>query len=194
VAEVCTGDSVRCPDDGFRDDGEACDDGNNCTAIDRCQGGACVGTGEACDIKRTFSQMMFTGQKAPNVQCTAWDTFRRSLNAFGTYNKITISGSAAVLPISCSGLTANLLCQALRAGTALFSPQFCNGNSWTVTTGCQGTGSVALEIVALGQPACSCANKTAVRPCATTAGAWGGVTGLSTTCGAASQRIDVTCE
>ena len=44
VAEHCTGSSASCPDDGFAEEGTDCNDGNECTDPDTCNGdGGCSG-------------------------------------------------------------------------------------------------------------------------------------------------------
>jgi hypothetical protein len=43
----CNGVSTSCPANPAKPNGTTCDDGNECTQIDTCQGGKCVGTG-AC--------------------------------------------------------------------------------------------------------------------------------------------------
>ena len=44
VAETCTGAAASCPADATAPNGAPCSDGNACTQVDSCQGGACTGS------------------------------------------------------------------------------------------------------------------------------------------------------
>jgi hypothetical protein len=117
------------------------------------------------------------------AQCTAWNTFRALLT--GTYTQITIKGNLDETGVSCTGSTANLICQALRAGTT--GTWSCGGRSWR--TGSCGSG---LELSAEGS-ICACPSPGYIaRPCIGNQN-WGGV--ASATCwDPPSQRIDVVCQ
>lgn len=126
----------------------------------------------------------FTQSQIATAQCPVWTAFRAKLT--GTYSSITISGSSDPVGRTCTGVSANTLCQALRTGSPV-SALSCNGNTWYVDT-CAG----GLEIAADGA-ACSCKTPGyAVRPCLSSNGDWGGVN--TATCTGPSQTMTVTCK
>jgi alpha-tubulin suppressor-like RCC1 family protein len=52
-AEYCTGDDPKCPDDAFSPSSKACDDGDDCTHDDRCDGvGGCAGINGLHDVEQ----------------------------------------------------------------------------------------------------------------------------------------------
>jgi hypothetical protein len=150
-------------------------------------GMACTGMTPFCNAGTctagvTYSQA-FVGNQIATAQCTAWNTFRASLT--GTYSSITIKGTNDMVGVTCTGATANTLCQALRTNTAV-GPTVCGARTWK--TGTCGSG---IELSANGDT-CSCSNGYIVRPCITSTVNWGGVNGV--TCNAASQTMTVICQ
>ena len=136
-----------------------------------------------CTAGVAFSGSFTQGQVASG-QCPLWTSFRAKLT--GTYSTITISGSSDLVGRTCTGVSANTLCQALRTGTTV-SGLACNGNTWFVDQ-CSG----GLEITADGA-ACACKTPGyAVRPCLSSNGDWGGVN--TATCNGPTQTMNVTCK
>ena len=129
----------------------------------------------------------FPGGSAAPDQCADWQIFRSSITSSPAYTKVTIAGSNDPVGVSCTGSTANSLCQALRTGVQ-FGPVACGGRTWVVSNNCGAQGSVELSANPL---ACSCDTGYAVRPCYGDAH-WGGVNGP--TCNAPSQTMTVTCQ
>ena len=93
--------------------------------------------------------------------CASWNTFRSLLG--GTYTLIEISGTYDPVGVSCSGPTANLICQALQTGAS--GSWFCDGRNWY-------TGDCAGGIELSTDAFCNCGSNYAFRPCL-----WSGVEG-----------------
>jgi hypothetical protein len=145
---------------------------NACGSGLTCRAGACV---TATEFRQGFSQ----GVSSP-TQCNAWNTFRAQLT--GTYSQISISDGTG---FTCTGPSANTLCQALRNNTAVTVS--CNGLTWV--TGSCGSG---LELTAgIGSGVCGCDARATVRPCIGNEN-WGGVG--TNTCSAPSQTLVVRCQ
>jgi hypothetical protein len=156
--------------------------GNKCAAGTACDNGACIASGVI------YSQTFPTGAvSTSDPVCTTWKTFVNTLQPTATYAAITIKGTNDATGVTCSGATANTLCQALRTATTTASLA-CGGRNWMVSTGC----GAAVELSANGD-ACQCGGTTSyrVRPCQGGAN-WGGVNGA--TCSAASQAMTVICQ
>jgi len=132
----------------------------------------------------TFSQW-FTASTTSPSQCTAWETFRASLT--GTYTTVTIKGNYDETGVSCTGSTANLICQALRTASA--GTWSCGGRTWMV--GECGVSAGSWELSAEGS-ICSCPSPGYIaRPCIGNQN-WGGA--ATATCwDPPSQRLDVVC-
>ena len=152
----------------------------------------CGGCNKACDLGEACKagsciinpgvqySLAFVVNVTPVAQCTAWNTFRGLL--IGNYTSVTISGSNDLTGVSCAGVEANKLCQALRTGTAVSTP--CDGRIWTV--GSCGSGiSLSLDTM------CSCNTTYTVRPCIGNPN-WGGV--KISACSAPSQTLTVNCQ
>ncbi|MBK6534025.1 MAG: hypothetical protein IPF99_31955 [Deltaproteobacteria bacterium] len=152
-----------------------------CSATPRTSGACTVGGGGGATV--TYSQSFATGV-TPAAQCTAWNTFRASLT--GTYDRVTIRGSLDGVGVSCTGPSANTLCQALRNNTVV-SGLSCGGRTWNVGN-CAVSG-YASEISANGDT-CNCSSGYVVRPCIGNLN-WGGVNGA--TCNGAGQTMVVEC-
>jgi len=130
----------------------------------------------------TFSGSFNQGVTYPS--CNLWTTFQSSLT--GSYNSINIRGSRDGTGRTCTGATANTICQALRNNqTGSWS---CGGNWWR-TGGCGG--GLELTVGSGGVCQCNSTNYTA-RPCINVNSSWGGING--TTCGASTQTMQVTCQ
>ena len=142
-----------------------------------CRAGACV-------LGATFTGS-FTQNQDGEAFCPAWNTFRASLT--GTYNTITVSGSRNVTGYTCTGATANAICQALRAGTAV--THSCGGRDWNIGQ----CGAGITLAVGINTP-CTCGVFPAtVRPCINVGNSnWGGLD--SETCGGPSQTLSVRCD
>ena len=100
---------------------------------------------------------------------------------------ITIKGNNDETGVSCTGSTANLVCQALRTGTP--GTWSCGGRTWAV--GECGISGGSWEVSAEGS-ICACPNPGYIaRPCIGNQN-WGGV--ATATCwDPPGQRIDVVC-
>jgi hypothetical protein len=137
----------------------------------------------ACGTAPELFSDHFAAGSPPAATCTAWNNFRATLT--GTYSKITLRGSKDPAGVSCSGASANTLCQALRTGAAV-TGLACDGNSWNVGA-CGGTA------VSVNSSVCSCPTAGAhiARPCIANPN-WGGMG--TATCGSPAQSMDVICE
>jgi hypothetical protein len=133
-----------------------------------------------CTSGVLYSKPFIQSQIPPAQHCTDWNNFRASLS--GSYSAITVFGSNDSTGRTCTGSTANQLCNALRTGQPL--SVMCDGNAWYA-----GICSTGIEITANGQ--CSCSSQYAVRPCINHQD-WGGV--KTTSCGASSQTLSVICQ
>ena len=151
--------------------------GNVCPAqTPTCSNGTCV-------AGVTFSQQ-FTYNLVASSQCTAWQSFTASLT--GTYTSVTLSGSNDTTGRTCTGATANTLCQAIHNNTSVAAVS-CNGHTWAVGTCGDGN-----ELSADGT-ICACETPGyTVRPCIGTDQNWGGI--ATQTCTSATQTITVTCQ
>jgi len=179
-----------------------CDDKNACTTSDKCAGGACTGgpavvcndndvcTTDTCDPTKgcvytpgacKIFSYQFSSGTAPQQACDQWNSFRSSLTA--NYSKVTIRGSYDQTGVSCSGPTANSICQAVRtAGTGTWN---CDGRTWRVGE-CGG-----VELNADGSM-CNCPSPSyIVRPCIANPN-WGGA--KTATCGGPAQTLEVLCQ
>ena len=143
-----------------------------CNAPDSCFNGSCQG---ATSYSRTFTN----GAAPPAAHCTAWDTFRGTLTEVA-YAGVTLQGNNAPDATRClQAAEATQICQALNSGDDLTIE--CDGREWT-TGDCGGT-----ELSIDGD--CTCVAPQGLRPCIGNSN-WGG---LETTCGGASQTIEVIC-
>ena len=135
----------------------------------------------------TYSQSFTSGIGSSGAQCTAWNSFRAAISATTTYSRITISGSNNTTGVSCTGATANTICQSLRTGITLNSTA-CDSRNWAV-----GTCVSSIELSANGA-ICSCPSPGYIsRPCiGGTNPNWGGIN--SATCSGPTQTIIVTCQ
>ena len=134
-----------------------------------------------------YSQAFVNGV-APSSQCTAWATFRASLNSSYSYTGFTIRGSQNATGISCTDpVVAAAVANALNTGTPYTGTS--DGQTWTVTiNGCTmpACGSISVELA--NQGGCTCASGYSIRPSINNSN-WGGIDGL--TCGALSQTMEV---
>jgi uncharacterized repeat protein (TIGR02543 family) len=129
----------------------------------------------------------FVGSATPAQQCTDWGTFKTALS--GTFTSVTLRGSLDTTGITCTGSTADAICQAIKAGTYI-SPTYCNGNYWS-TTNC--LGAFELSASTSSTSACSCTtagNIHTVRPCISSS-MWGGI---GDSCSTTSQTLAVDCQ
>jgi hypothetical protein len=147
----------------------------------------CNGPGQSLRVScgtapELFSDYLPAGTASAGV-CAAWNTFRASLT--GNYSKITLRGSENPNGVTCTGASANTLCQTLRSGGTV-SSLACDGNTWNVGA-CGGTA------VSVNSAVCSCPVSGAhiVRPCINNPN-WGGMG--TATCGSPGQSMDVICE
>ncbi len=125
----------------------------------------------------------FVGGMTPDLQCTAWQSYRAALS--GPYTLVTIRGTYDPTGVSCSGSTANQICQALRNGTT--TTISCGGRNWNI--GPCGSGIELNSSTQTGD--CGCWNPDyIVRPCIGNDN-WGGAN--TDTCGAPSQTLEVVC-
>jgi cysteine-rich repeat protein len=153
---------------------EICDDGNFVSS-DGCSPEC--NTVQDVVFTRDFTQFV----SADAADCSAWDEFRATIS--DDHTLVSITGSNDPVGRTCTGDEARQICDALRDGAGFFSI-FCDGHTWFVDE-CGGT-----EITA-DDGSCTCMDPGfAVRPCIF-AQEWGGVN--STTCGAPTQTIVVTC-
>lgn len=126
---------------------------------------------------------VFTSFQDSPQQCSDWKAFQAALDRQG-YNSITISGSNDKVGVTCTGVSADQLCQALHSNTSVSVN--CNGQTWA--TGNCGFG---LELTADSNVCfCNFGFGHTVRPCIGNLN-WGGVG--SSTCFAPNQTMTVTC-
>ncbi|HET8947536.1 MAG TPA: hypothetical protein VFQ07_11190, partial [Candidatus Polarisedimenticolia bacterium] len=151
--------------------------GNVCGTGMTCAGGQCV---------PQFTGNFVNGAASPS-QCTDWQSFATRINAGATYSLVVVKGTFDPVGISCSGASANTLCQAIRTGTATGAIA-CDGHTWLVDLPCGPAGSI--ELTATGGT-CTCTTGYAVRPCVGNPN-WGGVG--TATCSAPSQTMTVICQ
>ncbi len=211
----CTDDNICTDDSCSADSGcvhvnndASCDDGNACTLGDTCSEGSCKAGGEAkncndndpctvdsCDPDsgcqhsggncQTFSHAFAAGNTT-GAACSKWNQWRAALT--GSYTKVTIRGSYDMVGVSCTGASANQICQALRNNQT--GSWNCGGRSWQ-TGQCGG----AIEVNANGNM-CSCNGNYTVRPCIDYPGSpnpnWGGA--KTEVCSGPSQTLEITCE
>ncbi len=148
-----------------------------------CSSGSCSATAGQT-YTASFTSSVTTGLSSP--QCTSWDSFRSTLT--GPYTKITIFGSLDPVGVSCTGTSANTLCQALGTGSTVTSLS-CDDRTWRIGQ-CGSSGSI--ELTAGPRTVCQCDTPGyAVRPCIGNAN-WGGAG--TNTCDAPTQTISVRCE
>ncbi len=124
------------------------------------------------------------------AQCTGWNDFRSSLSESHVYDRIRIRGSRDTTGVTCTGPSANTICQALRTGTAI-SPVTCDGRTWNV--GACGTNPVELH-AGPHSSVCGCGGEDhyTVRPCYTNAVGYNGI-GNACATGVTNQTIEVEC-
>ncbi len=132
---------------------------------------------------KIYSEFFRSGSTS-TAQCTVWNTWRASLT--GTYSKVTLKGSNDPVGVSCTGSSANTICQSLRTGSPLGVS--CGGRSWVIS----GIGSCGdgVELNANGS-ICQCNVGYTVRPCIGNAN-WGAINGEA--CGANDQTMTVVCQ
>ncbi len=158
-------------------------DPNNCGACGNvCQGQNGYCGGGVCGTGVIYTENFPNGTlSSSSQQCLDWNTFRGKLT--GTFTGIKITGTNDQVGISCTGSSANTICQALHNNTTVSVA--CNGHTWQ--TGPCGNGQ---ELSADGTT-CQCDNPGyIVRPCINNLN-WGGVN--TNTCGAPTQTMTVTC-
>ncbi len=187
-------------------DTEWCTQGHCCTTGTAWCGSACVdvlsdakncgGCGVTCGVNTPvcsggqcttaiiFSDA-FTQNVTPTTQCTDWQNFRAKLT--GTYSSVTISGSNDTVGRTCTGSSANTICQALHNKTTV-SALSCGGFFWNVYLSCGSDVEISAD-----NSTCTCTSSGGydVRPCIGNLN-WGGINGV--TCTAPSQTLTVTCK
>jgi uncharacterized repeat protein (TIGR02543 family) len=138
----------------------------------------------------TLYRGAFTNAVYDSSQCTNWTAYRGSLSAPTIYSAITIRGSSDPAGVTCTGVSANSLCQALRAGSTLTNVS-CGGKVWDVGT----CGGVALHAgTAAGSCNCGGANDYIARPCySSTPGYQGSVISDACGTGTSPQVVEVAC-
>jgi cysteine-rich repeat protein len=164
--------------DGFLQTGvEECDDGNM-VDDDFCTN-SCMGNGGV-----VWSGMFILNQNSAQ-QCVTWNTFRTMTQQINNFSTVVIRGSNHPQGVTCNGVPANTICQALGDGLAV-NNVMCNGRTWNV--GNCGNGP---EINAQLNGVCACTSPGyTVRPCIGNNN-WGGVN--TATCGGPTQTIEVIC-
>ncbi|HEX4418772.1 MAG TPA: hypothetical protein VH165_12765 [Kofleriaceae bacterium] len=145
----------------------------------------------SCVAETQFSEFFPAG---PTTQalCNPWLAFTSQLVA-GSYNTITLSGSADPVGTTCAvPAMATQICQALHTGASLTVS--CGGHNWSV-----GDCGLSTELnVDISVCTCTTGTQAAIaRPCIDLANGdanpnWGGV--RTDTCDAPSQTITVTCQ
>ncbi len=209
-SEVCTDDSCD-PDLGCQhtNNAVACDDSNQCTVGDVCAIGVCTAgpatldcsdndpcTTDTCDPNLgcqhsgggclQFSHA-FSAGPTTGAACNKWNAFRATLT--GNYSKVTIKGTYDQVGVSCTGASANAICNSLRTKSA--GSWSCGGRTWR-TGDCGGD----IEVNANGDM-CNCpGNGYTVRPCIDYPGSsnpnWGGA--LTETCNSPTQTLELICQ
>jgi cysteine-rich repeat protein len=161
---------------------EQCDDGNQ-IEDDDC-GNSCYPPGQGSEYRMTFPRGAVGA-----AQCNPWRSWRLALNANQNYTRIRF-GREGSSELSCSGVNANRICQALRSAQTISVA--CGGHNWGVRGTCSSQAQFNGEPeLFIDTTACSCAGRYSVRPCIHNSN-WGGYNqGL---CNGASQRLYVSCE
>jgi hypothetical protein len=208
--KLCTDDSCD-PDLGCINinNASACDDNNECTVGDICADGVCTAgpdskdcddndpcTTDTCDpdagCQHTGGGCIgfkhaFAAGPTTATACNKWNAFRATLN--GNYSKVTIKGTYDQVGVSCTGASANAICNALRTNSA--GSWNCNGREWR-TGQCGG----AIEVNAMGNM-CGCpGNAYTVRPCIDYPGSpnpnWGAA--KTESCNSPAQTLELICQ
>ncbi|MFH1438057.1 MAG: hypothetical protein ABIJ56_20280 [Pseudomonadota bacterium] len=136
--------------------------------------------GEEVVTGATYTDTFTSGVAPSAAQCTNWNSFRASLT--GAYSSVTIKGTYDTVGVTCTGATANTICQTLRVGGG--GSWSCGGRTWQTGT-CGG-----IELSAAGS-ICSCPNPDyLVRPCIGNEN-WGGAN--TATCAGPTQTLTVVC-
>ncbi len=147
-----------------------------------------TGTGPVISSSSIVYNQAFTGGVPPSTQCTAWNTFRASLNSSLPYTGFTIKGSQNTTGISCTNpAVAAAVANALNTGTPYTGTS--DGQTWRVNIGGCTTpvcGTIYVELS--NQGSCSCASGYCLRPTINNSN-WGGISGA--TCSAVSQTMEV---
>ncbi len=133
-------------------------------------------------------------------QCTAWNTFRGQLSANTTYTRVTLRGSRNTTGFSCTGATANTLCQRIRADDRTLSRFTCDGRTWSIG-GCGAGIELSVNTFELNNTSegiCRCLdnpNLGTVRPCINVGNPnWGGMNGGTCSSSNPSQTLEVICQ
>jgi hypothetical protein len=157
--------------------------GKSCTAPESCSAGSCVIVQE-----HVYSEAFTKGVDDP-AKCVAWNAFRSSLT--GPYTKVSITGSFDPVGAVCTGVNADVICQALKLGSA--TNVFCGDRTW-VTMNCENGLSLYAAASYVG---CACqAPGHVASPCrlaASTPGFWGAAGTTYCNADAPSQTITVKC-
>jgi len=125
----------------------------------------------------------FVYKQHATAACSSWQSFRAGLT--GPYETATIRGTFDTTGVSCSGLVADQLCQALKSGTP--TTVNCNGRTWHVAD-CGGFIEFASRVDTNN---CICWTPDySVRPCIPNFN-WGGAN--TATCNSPSQTLEVVC-
>jgi uncharacterized repeat protein (TIGR02543 family) len=165
----------------------------DCSGIDNVTSVTASATPKTCTAEFAKASATYSGafvaNTAPSTQCTDWTTFKSSLT--GTFTSVTLRGSLDVPGITCTGSTADTICQAIKNGTSV-SATYCNSYYWSTMANCLGTFELSASTTSAN--ACSCTtadNIHTVRPCTTGATMWGGI---GNSCSTTSQTIAVDCQ
>ncbi len=137
-------------------------------------------------IEVSYSENFTAGTlSSSSSQCTSWKDFTASLTE--NYSSITIRGSLDPDGVTCTGASANTLCQALRSGqnSAILS---CDGMSW-IANGTYAGGELTSSSVPTNTGSCPTSGTYTVRPCINNKN-WGGI---GRTCGSNTQSLSVVC-
>jgi hypothetical protein len=138
---------------------------------------------------QTYSQSFTQGQQTPDSSqvCSTWRSFQSNIQSNVTYDEVTLKGSNNETGFTCTGATANQICQYIRSDNRSNTSFTCDGHTWYLG-GC-GNG-LEVNVDAGGICGCYSGNIGTVRPCIGNDN-WGGVNG--DTCSGTSQRLDVIC-